>query len=66
MLKFNNKQKVFIVAEISANHCQDFNKAVALIKKAKAAGADAVKFQTYRPDCWYCFYRSTPKGNTRP
>ena len=50
MLKFNNKQKVFIVAEISANHCQDFNKAVALIKKAKAAGADAVKFQTYRPD----------------
>ncbi|UCB56936.1 MAG: pseudaminic acid synthase [Candidatus Omnitrophota bacterium] len=42
--------RVFIVAEISANHAQDFEKAVRMIKKAKACGADAVKFQTYTPD----------------
>jgi pseudaminic acid synthase len=41
---------VFIIAEISANHGQNFNRAVALIKKAKKSGADAVKFQTYTPD----------------
>ena len=42
--------KVFIVAEVSANHGQNFERAVSLIKKAKACGADAVKFQTYTPD----------------
>ncbi len=41
---------VFIVAEISANHCRNFETAVSLIKKAKACGADAVKFQAYSPD----------------
>jgi sialic acid synthase SpsE len=40
----------FIIAEISANHGRNFNRAVSLIKKAKEAGADAVKFQTYTPD----------------
>lgn len=40
-----------IVAEISANHGGSFNRAVKLIKKAKECGADAVKFQTYTPDC---------------
>lgn len=39
-----------IVAEISANHSQSLEKAVRLIHAAKAAGADAVKFQTYTPD----------------
>ena len=42
--------RVFIIAEISANHGQNFNRAVALIKKAKECGADAVKFQAYTPD----------------
>ena len=41
---------IFIVAEISANHGQNFNRAVSLIKKAKECGADAVKFQIYTPD----------------
>lgn len=40
----------FIIAEISANHGQNFNRAVALIKKARQCGADAVKFQAYTPD----------------
>jgi len=43
-------KRCFIIAEISANHGQDFKRAVSLIKKAKASGADAVKFQTYTPD----------------
>jgi len=48
---FLNKFKhCFIIAEISANHGQNFNRAVELIKKAKEAGVDAVKFQTYTPD----------------
>ena len=38
---------VYIVAELSANHHQDFEEAVRLIHAAKNAGADAVKLQTY-------------------
>jgi N-acetylneuraminate synthase len=41
---------VYIVAEISANHHQDFNQAVSIIQAAKESGADAVKLQTYTPD----------------
>lgn len=41
---------VYIVAELSANHNQDFQQAVRLVEAAKAAGADAVKLQTYTPD----------------
>jgi pseudaminic acid synthase len=40
----------YIIAEMSANHNQDFNQAVEIIKAAKKAGADAVKLQTYTPD----------------
>src|ERR687884_164456 len=41
---------VYIVAEMSANHNQDFEKAVRIIQAAKDAGADAIKLQTYTPD----------------
>lgn len=41
---------VYIIAELSANHNQNFNEAVNLIHAAKDAGADAVKIQTYTPD----------------
>jgi pseudaminic acid synthase len=43
-------QPAYIVAELSANHNQDFEQAVQIIHSAKAAGADAVKLQTYTPD----------------
>ncbi len=43
-------QSTFVVAELSANHGQEFDKAVRLVKAAKESGADAVKLQTYTPD----------------
>ncbi len=43
-------QGVYIVAEMSANHSQQFEQAVEILKAAKAAGADAIKLQTYTPD----------------
>ena len=41
---------VYIVAEMSANHHQDFDEAERILHAAKAAGADAVKLQTYTAD----------------
>ena len=40
----------YLVAEMSANHHQDFDQALQLLKAAKEAGADAIKLQTYTPD----------------
>jgi N-acetylneuraminate synthase len=40
----------YVIAEMSANHNQDFDQAVRIIEAAKEAGADAVKLQTYTPD----------------
>lgn len=41
---------VYIIAELSANHGQDFDRATETIRAMKEAGADAVKLQTYTPD----------------
>lgn len=41
---------VYIIAEMSANHCGDMEVAKKIIKAAKEAGADAVKVQTYTAD----------------
>jgi len=41
--------KTFIIAELSANHNNDFNLAVKTIKAIAESGADAVKVQTYKP-----------------
>lgn len=43
-------QPVWLVAEMSANHGGDFDKAVEIIHAAADSGADAVKIQTYTPD----------------
>ena len=44
------KDKVFIIAEMSANHNNDFDLAVRTIEAIAESGADAVKVQTYTPD----------------
>lgn len=41
---------VFVIAELSANHHQNFDEAVRLLRAASEAGADAVKVQTYTAD----------------
>lgn len=48
--KIGINEPVFIIAEMSGNHNQSYERAVELIKAAKEAGADAVKLQTYTPD----------------
>lgn len=40
----------YVIAEISANHNGDLDRALRMIEIAKSCGADAVKIQTYRPD----------------
>ncbi|MEM7354452.1 MAG: pseudaminic acid synthase [Acidobacteriota bacterium] len=40
-------EPVYIVAEMSANHHQSFDRAVELLHAAHGAGVDAVKLQTY-------------------
>ncbi len=42
--------KIFIIAELSANHGHDINIAKETIKAAKDSGADAIKIQTYTAD----------------
>jgi len=48
--KIGNGFPTYIVAEMSANHNQDFEQAVEIMRAAKKSGADAIKLQTFTAD----------------
>ena len=47
---FDLKKKVFIIAEVGNNHEGNFSIAKKLVHLAAKAGADAIKFQTFRTE----------------
>lgn len=48
--KIGDDYPTFIIAELSANHMNDFDIAVKTIEAMAETGVDAVKFQTFTPD----------------
>ena len=48
--KISEDSPTFVIAEMSANHLMDFDRAVAIMQAAKDAGANAIKIQTYTPE----------------
>lgn len=48
--RISENEPPYVIAELSANHNGRLETALKLIEEAKAAGASAVKVQTYRPD----------------
>ncbi|MEP6803966.1 MAG: pseudaminic acid synthase [Flavobacterium sp.] len=48
--KIDEESRVFIIAELSANHNGNIDTAIETIRAAKRAGADCIKLQTYTAD----------------
>ena len=48
--KIGEGHPTFVIAEMSANHNMDYNRAIEIMHAAKEAGADAAKIQTYTAD----------------
>ena len=48
--EIGENKPTFIIAELSANHMNDYDIAVKTIEAMAESGADAVKFQTFTPD----------------
>ncbi len=48
--KIGGGKPTYIIAELSANHNQSYERSVELIHAAYEAGADAIKLQTYTPE----------------
>lgn len=57
--KIGTDQPCYIIAEIGSNHNGNFDMACELIEKAKEAGVNAVKFQTFKAKEHYS--KRTPK-----
>ncbi len=47
MINENEKSKLFLIAEAGVNHNGNLNKALKMVRLAKKAGADCVKFQAF-------------------
>lgn len=54
--KIGNGNPCYIIAEIGSNHNGDIENAYKLIDVSKEAGADAVKFQSYKAETLYSKY----------